>query len=842
MRRVLPPQGTPRARTSPKSPSKRVLADSASKSNVTPVPFRTRRSFEKAYISAETQTTDDKENEGSLEVEKVPRSVLKRHSGNFSNTIATSSPLKRSDGIMNMDQSSHENPSAKRRSLHGAPFGPDFNIFDLEGKLDGEMNAESQGSLEEAESGSFSSGNNIPQQFSSIPKRSSSLRKSTLQQRQHERPGLFKRGPGGETSSHSPLIFTASLNPKTKQRMSLDSHLAPIPRDSPFSTGVLPNASIHVVSSQPSSQPLRHPLSRTMTQSSSSSSIMEDSPTHEPIHKLERPRPSIDFSKSLPIGAARPIETHKQSAGNQESSSQGSFATPASYKFARPLPAAFMSTGLISKKNRNVEEPQGGLPKAHMPDTPCKRFSGHFTPGPEAKQEADPRLKEVRQSFGTPATPNLFGGQSGQFSYPPGATLFSKSAQRSLVRRASFVSIDGDDKASSQSPTARPGSQSTTDSDFPPTPTKQAFGQTPGSAQQNFPAQIARGSGSRNTNTNIPLITSKSDFVDSSPSSVDGEGDSVMGKSPSACLRLKSSLFGTPAPGSFTRSRLLKNLNSPTPLPRRILAVPSLTVSSSEHPTKHVCLSSASPGHTRFGFTSPRTPQESLIPPDPSGLSISAHNEHPTLPNPSSSASVMPATPTASREYFPTFGARPSLPLSGIDAVDVDASLNSRFEKVEIIGTGEFSQVYRVTQQADNSPFHPIFSLSTSRSGSQASLPERVWAVKKSKHPYTGAKDRQKKIHEVDVLKNLGQNDHIISFVDSWEDRNHLYIQTEFCEEGSLDLFLAQVGLKARLDDFRIWKILLELSQVSYPSHLLNRFVVTIDRGSSTFTTMDSFT
>jgi mitosis inhibitor protein kinase SWE1 len=91
-------------------------------------------------------------------------------------------------------------------------------------------------------------------------------------------------------------------------------------------------------------------------------------------------------------------------------------------------------------------------------------------------------------------------------------------------------------------------------------------------------------------------------------------------------------------------------------------------------------------------------------------------------------------------------------------------------------------------------------------------LPEKVWAVKKSRHSYSGAKDRQRKIQEVDVLKTLGHSDHIVTFVDSWEEQGHLYIQTEFCEEGTLDVFLAQVGLKARLDDFRIWKMLLELA------------------------------
>ena len=102
--------------------------------------------------------------------------------------------------------------------------------------------------------------------------------------------------------------------------------------------------------------------------------------------------------------------------------------------------------------------------------------------------------------------------------------------------------------------------------------------------------------------------------------------------------------------------------------------------------------------------------------------------------------------------------------------------------------------------------------MSSTRSSSQSSLPGKVWAVKKTRHPYTGVKDRQRKIHEVDVLKRLDHSDHVLAFVDSWEDSGHLYIQTEFCEEGTLDVFLAQVGLKARLDDFRIWKILLELS------------------------------
>lgn len=88
-----------------------------------------------------------------------------------------------------------------------------------------------------------------------------------------------------------------------------------------------------------------------------------------------------------------------------------------------------------------------------------------------------------------------------------------------------------------------------------------------------------------------------------------------------------------------------------------------------------------------------------------------------------------------------------------------------------------------------------------------------VWAVKKSRKPYTGNKDRARKMREVQILKALQGQEHVIEFVDEWEAKNHLYIQTEYCENGNLKDFLSSYGYKGRLDDFRIWKIMLELAQ-----------------------------
>lgn len=69
-------------------------------------------------------------------------------------------------------------------------------------------------------------------------------------------------------------------------------------------------------------------------------------------------------------------------------------------------------------------------------------------------------------------------------------------------------------------------------------------------------------------------------------------------------------------------------------------------------------------------------------------------------------------------------------------------------------------------------------------------------------------------MREVKILNALRGSEHIIETVDTWEMKNHLYIQTEFCENGNLKDFLTRTGYKARLDDFRIWKVLLEMSQV----------------------------
>ena len=494
-----------------------------------------------------------------------------------------------------------------------------------------------------------------------------------------------------------------------------------------------------------------------------------------------------------------------------------------------------MSTGLVSKRHKDVEDLQNGFHggRSMMPDTPCKRHSliGE-SPSVPLPDTAIGKARNIRHSFGTPSTPfNLHSSHPASESLGKGISIFGSNFNgRGANRRGSFLSVDGDDH--SQSPTANIDSQSSNDFELPPTPTKQAIAATHsqnevasgGSAKSVLHIQDLEAPSGPRPRASQFNENSKSIPTGVSKGNVDGAQINIM-ESPSVALRFRS-YFSIP---SFNSSRSLRNFKSRTPPPLQSCTSPFTRSRKSE--TKPSPLSPASPIQERREQMSPHTPRESMIPPDPSRLSISAHTDGPSfqpLTDLASSTAVFPpATPTASRESFHSLG-NGKLRLSAstnVAMIDIDPSITRRFDKVELIGTGEFSHVYRVTKTQEAESSRSYFSLQITRSSPKTPIADRVWAVKKSRHAYIGPKDRQRKIQEVKVLKALAHAaDHTVRFFDSWEERNHLFIQTEFCEEGSLDLFLKEVGLKARLDDFRTWKILLEISLVGKRSTLLTVF------------------
>ncbi|KAF2734755.1 kinase-like protein [Polyplosphaeria fusca] len=719
LRRTAPFRSSPRTRTNSKSP-RRVLAESSGNANASPF-FAVRRtsdeentprkpSFEEMVNGSMEHKSTDKPSRRDRPVTMDFARSRTDSSAPGANCLlpAKSSPLKRSDGVMNLDTKSVTSPVAKRRSLHGATsFGTDFeNIFDNIATPRTSTDDPQQPSDTDIGLGySFSS----PAVSTQSPlRKTSSLRKSTLSQRHGS--GVARAKPTGEFAIPS---HPASRN---SNRHSLDGsslfgfnapQSTPVRKPTPFA---MPSLRGGVGQQQP------HPLSNTLTPSSSRSSTVDESPSHTPFGTpgilAYAPPPAAPrihaFSKSLPVGATRP---------RAETDVHGSMETP--NKWAPPAPEAvvFLSTGLVSKKrNVNLQEPADEMEPPHMPDTPSKRFSfppsGATTPTFARRSifEIPPRPEP---ESGSPSTPSIFNTSlNSTTSLGRGGKLFGDFST-SHQRRGSFVSIDGDENSVSPSGNHMTDSQSSNE-DMPPTPTKQSDGRR--SKENSLRRNAMRGRVSLASDTFAPIGTPSIDI-------------------PPAAEKTTTSLFGS----------------------------------------------------------SPHTPLDSFAPPDPSRLSISGNRRN-SIPFP-------PATPTTPRDvnYFGmSHGAM--TPIVGGNQKDIDQSLKGRFVHQSILGKGEFSVVYQVSQ--------PI--------GQQVSFAgtpnNQVWAIKKAKKPIVGRLDRDKRLREVAMLQELRGNEHILSFTDHWIEHHYLYIQTEYCENGNLQDFLDQAGIKGRLDDFRIWKILLELS------------------------------
>ncbi|KAK9459877.1 kinase-like domain-containing protein [Lipomyces oligophaga] len=147
-----------------------------------------------------------------------------------------------------------------------------------------------------------------------------------------------------------------------------------------------------------------------------------------------------------------------------------------------------------------------------------------------------------------------------------------------------------------------------------------------------------------------------------------------------------------------------------------------------------------------------------------------------------------PSTPAKPAGYFDST----LTPSSSTDTFLLD-----RFDTVCSIGSGEFSAVFVVTESHN---------------------PQTKYAIKRSKKPVIGHKAFDRCLEEVAVLKDLASRtdnedrEYIINFIDSWEYQNYLYIMTDYCDNGSLDVFLAEQGSVTKLDQWRVWKILVEMA------------------------------
>lgn len=747
------------------------------------------------------------------------RQLATRHLESTHNSLlSVTSPLKRNDVSMDVDRTA-SSPLPKRRSLHGASGqGSDISVEPLD--ISRYLQTQSYEILDEASAKKDQDAEKTadalaaPAVFAPPTRKASSLRRSALQLSLDSQSPLSK---GSDSPRGSSRPETISRNSRPRPRVS-DSHfIEPLPRGSPFpSPANLPPASLHQM---PSDRPSRsdHPLSRTLTQSSSGSSL-PDSPTHFPVHNPNpKPKPLL-FSRSVPYGAARPRKEDVMP------SSQGT-ETP-DVKNDKPWAGAFYTAGLVSKMADMDKLDQYPV----MPDTPCKKS---FATYPADKILL--RGKQIRHPFPMLTTPFHPAPTPSQETFGNGSRTID------IFNRPPTI---GPKAAGSEGLEDDIGSGLSAFETFPPTPTRQTSlppggpeidaGESPSSFRKSTLSLSAVGNGH---DQGLSRSSCKSS-PDEAPECRRRGGDPESPQMLDPCAKSASSVSSSSPPfslPSFGRSRARRGpLYAPSPL--KTAALKSIATASKKFSiAKASLVVPASPLESPV-ITTP-SPHGPMMPPSTTKRPSlwSQNGAMPLALNLQRKTSFPPATPTSTRQNNPfSFKDRNVTPIGPRRDLDVDEFLAQRFRRVEKIGQGEFSTVFKVEGKSSS----PSFSRSTSSALHNSSSPTPMaardaLAVKRVKKQRSSARYK-----EVDILRALRGRPHIIEFVDCWESEEHLYIVTEYCEESSLMLFLLPICKDSRLDDFRIWKILLEIGLVSFiiidrlRCRLVSRSIDTSETGS----------
>ncbi|KPP62787.1 membrane-associated tyrosine- and threonine-specific cdc2-inhibitory kinase-like [Scleropages formosus] len=108
------------------------------------------------------------------------------------------------------------------------------------------------------------------------------------------------------------------------------------------------------------------------------------------------------------------------------------------------------------------------------------------------------------------------------------------------------------------------------------------------------------------------------------------------------------------------------------------------------------------------------------------------------------------------------------------------------FTNLGLLGRGSFGEVYKVLSLQDG----------------------QLYAVKRTVQCFRGHADRRRSLREARNHERLGPHPHILGFQAAWEEKGHLYIQTELC---CTNLLMYAEAKEPNLDEAAVWGYLCDL-------------------------------